>query len=275
MVNEVSNRHFIAGLPRSGSTLLSGILRQNPRIHAAMSSPVSPMFRALLPKMSSGSGFSMMFDDALRQTILLGVLDAYYSKIPNGHLIFDTSRAWHQMPALLQNLYPDSKIICCVRDINWILDSVEQILNKNPLQLSGMFGFKTSESVYDRVEQLMEPKKGFVGGCLASFREIWFGEYAGQVIVVPYDNLVKEPQRTMSRLYKALGEESFSHDFLNVDYDEPEYDKKLGMPGLHKVHKKVEYRERMPCLPPDLFAKYAELSFWKRPELNSRGVRII
>jgi len=36
--------HFIAGLPRSGSTLLAGILRQNPRFHAAMTSPVGAMY---------------------------------------------------------------------------------------------------------------------------------------------------------------------------------------------------------------------------------------
>ena len=33
--------HFISGLPRSGSTLLAGILRQNPRFHAAMTGPVA------------------------------------------------------------------------------------------------------------------------------------------------------------------------------------------------------------------------------------------
>ncbi|MEM5734156.1 sulfotransferase, partial [Shewanella algae] len=33
--------HFISGLPRSGSTLLSAILRQNPRFSAGMSSPVA------------------------------------------------------------------------------------------------------------------------------------------------------------------------------------------------------------------------------------------
>ncbi|MGA8585530.1 MAG: sulfotransferase [Roseiarcus sp.] len=31
--------HFISGLPRSGSTLLAALLRQNPRISAGMSSP--------------------------------------------------------------------------------------------------------------------------------------------------------------------------------------------------------------------------------------------
>ncbi|WP_332958084.1 hypothetical protein [Microcoleus sp. AR_TQ3_B6] len=32
--------HFISGLARSGSTLLSAILRPNPRFHSVMTSPV-------------------------------------------------------------------------------------------------------------------------------------------------------------------------------------------------------------------------------------------
>ena len=40
--------HFITGLPRSGgsSMLLSALLRQNPRFHAAMTSPVGGNFNA-------------------------------------------------------------------------------------------------------------------------------------------------------------------------------------------------------------------------------------
>jgi sulfotransferase len=40
--------HFISGLPRSGSTLLAALLRQNPRFTAGMSSPVYPLFRSML-----------------------------------------------------------------------------------------------------------------------------------------------------------------------------------------------------------------------------------
>lgn len=36
--------HFISGLPRAGSTLLAGLLRQNLRVHAAMTSPVGVQF---------------------------------------------------------------------------------------------------------------------------------------------------------------------------------------------------------------------------------------
>jgi sulfotransferase len=48
--------HFISGLPRSGSPLLAGILRQNPQFHAAMSSPVAPMMNGALEQMGVGGG---------------------------------------------------------------------------------------------------------------------------------------------------------------------------------------------------------------------------
>ena len=32
--------HFLSGLPRSGSTLLGALLKQNPKLHSGMSSPV-------------------------------------------------------------------------------------------------------------------------------------------------------------------------------------------------------------------------------------------
>jgi sulfotransferase len=44
--------HFISGLPRSGSTLLSAILRQNPRFHAGMTGPVGSLVDANLRVMS-------------------------------------------------------------------------------------------------------------------------------------------------------------------------------------------------------------------------------
>jgi hypothetical protein len=39
--------HLISGLPRSRSTFLAAILRQNPRIHVAIASPVGSLFSAL------------------------------------------------------------------------------------------------------------------------------------------------------------------------------------------------------------------------------------
>jgi sulfotransferase len=48
-----------------------------------------------------------------------------------------------------------------------------------------------------------------------------------------------------------------------VQYDAPEFDEALGVTGLHKVRPRVEVTARRSVLPPDLFEKYAALSFWQ------------
>ena len=54
--------HFISGLPRSGSTLLAAILRQNPRFSADMSGPLAGLFNTLLTEMSGKNEFSVFID---------------------------------------------------------------------------------------------------------------------------------------------------------------------------------------------------------------------
>lgn len=270
-----SRVHLISGLPRSGSTLLCALLRQNPHFTAAMTSPVASLIGALMPKMVGASEFAVFFDDARRRTVLRSVFESYYAEVPAGHVVFDTNRTWTGRAALLADLYPSSRIICCVREVGWIIDSIERMLRKNPLQLSRIFNFQPGGSVYSRIETLMNSDKGLIGLAWASFREAWFSENAGQLIVVSYDSLASRPEATMKMLYEELGEPPFTHDFDHVTYDEPDYDANLGMPGMHAVRHKVEYRKRDSYIPPDIFSKYADVNFWLRPEMNRRGVKII
>ena len=266
--------HLISGLPRSGSTLLCALLRQNPRFTASMTSPVASLCGTLHKTMSGGE-FAVFFDDEKRAVMLRGLFDSYYAGARADQVVFDTNRTWSGRAPLLKALYPRSRIICCVRATGWIIDSVERMLAKNPLQLSRMFNFQPGTSVYSRVEILMNSEKGLIGQPWSNLREAWYGSEAARLVVVPYDHLVRYPERTLRGLYEELGEPWFDHDFGNVVYDEPDYDALLGMPGLHKVRQKVEWQERQPSIPPDLFAKYANTHFWEKPELNVRGVRIL
>jgi sulfotransferase len=274
-VMATSRVHLISGLPRSGSTLLCALLRQNPRFAAAMTSPVASLIGVLMPKMAGASEFAVFFDDEKRRNVLRGVFDSYYADVPAGHVVFDTNRTWTGRASLLADLYPHARIICCVREVGWIIDSIERMLRKNPLQLSRVFNFQPGGSVYSRVETLMNSDNGLIGLAWASFREAWFSESARRLIIVSYESLASRPEVTMKRLYEELDEAPFAHDFDHVIYDEPDYDAHLGMPGMHRVQEKVEYRKRDSCIPPDIFAKYADVNFWLKPEMNRRGVKII
>src|SRR5487761_1457359 len=108
--------HFISGLPRSGSTLLAAILRQNPRFHAGMTSPVGAMYTALEAAMSRRNEAAVFIEDMQRRDVLKGVFDNYYRAIQREKLVFDTNRVWcAKLPGLTQ-LFPDARIVCCVRD---------------------------------------------------------------------------------------------------------------------------------------------------------------
>ena len=266
--------HFISGLPRSGSTLLGALLRQNPRFSASMTSPVASLLVALQSKMTGGE-FGVFFNDARRESVVRGLFESYYSGADRAEVIFDTNRTWTARTPLIMHLFPNSRIICCVREIGWIIDSIECMLAKNPLQVSRIFNFQPGASVYARVEAMMNSDSGLIGLPWSTLREAWFGAHAGQLVLLRYSSLVGEPGRVLSELYKLIDEPFFEHDLNNVVYAEADYDALLGMPGLHTVRNVVAPNNRKCTIPPDLFAKYSNTEFWARPELNPNRVTIL
>ncbi|MEG5060377.1 hypothetical protein QUB60_20895 [Microcoleus sp. A2-C5] len=63
----------MSGLPRSGSTLLSAILRQNPRFHSAMTSPVGGLTEQMLEAMSENNEFSVFISDEQKRQIIFSI----------------------------------------------------------------------------------------------------------------------------------------------------------------------------------------------------------
>ena len=261
--------HFISGLPRSGSTLLAAILRQNPEAHAAMSSPLSDIFIAALRTMSM-SETALFMSDAQRARILQSVLNAFYCHMPH-QLVYDTSRMWCAYTSPLLQLLPDSWIICCVRNPAWILDSIERLVQRNSMLVSKLFP-PEALNIYSRVELMM--KSGLVGASLHSLRQAWFGDQAGRLIAVRYESLAERPAEVMAALYAIIGERPFEHRFDNLEYDEPEFDSRLNMPGLHRISRRVKFTARQTILPPELFRQF-DGSFWNEPGQNPRGVAVL
>jgi sulfotransferase len=266
--------HFIVGLPRSGSTLLAGILRQNPRFHAAMTSPVGAMYMALESSMSRRNETAVFIDDTQRGDLLRGLFASYYRTIQAEKLVFDTNRIWcAKLPALTQ-LFPEARVVCCVRDIAWIMDSIERLVRKNAFELSGMFGFEPGNTVFTRVNRIAS-SDGMVGFALDALKEGFYGEQADRLILVDYEALAKAPRDTLRHLYELLSEPPFDHDLDNVDYAADEFDLALGAPGLHTIRRRVEWVERKSVLPPELFRRFENDSFWRRPDETLRRVSII
>ncbi|WP_199099804.1 sulfotransferase [Dyella sp. ASV21] len=268
--------HFISGLPRSGSTLLAALLRQNPGFSANMSSPVASLFSGVLPKMSGAGEYAPFFQGESRHRVLSGLFNAYHhSDIEQGKIVFDTNRTWTARLSLLDSLFPRSRVICCVREVPWVIDSVEKLVRANPTHVSSIFQSRNARNVYGRVKDLMDSEQGLVGLPWGSLREAWFGEHADKLIVVRYESLVRDPSKVMAGLYDHLGLPHFEHDFEHVDFVQDEFDLRLGMPGLHTVRRRVEPSSRTTLLPPDIFMKYADMNFWESEKMNIKKVAVL
>lgn len=266
--------HFISGLPRSGSTLLAGILRQNPRFHAAMTSPVGYIFMSMQTAISRKNETALFLDDDQKRALLKGIFVNAYHAIHPHKVVIDTNRLWCSKLPVLAELFPRAKMICCVRNISWIMDSIERIVRRNPFELSGMFGFDAGGTVFSRVNRLAS-SDGMVGFALDALKEAFFGEQADRLILVDYEALVRAPAATLARLYDFLGEPAFAHDFDQVEYDAQDYDLALGTAGLHTVRRKIAWTDRQTVLPPDLFARFGNDAFWTHAAGNIRNVPLI
>lgn len=264
MSNLKPTYHFISGLPRSGSTLLSALLKQNPRFHADMTSALGALISANIQIMSPGSEVSLLIEEHQRPLILKGLMDAYYSTMNSDQVVFDTNRSWCARLPLLNELSAGSKVIACVRDLPWIMDSIERLIRKNPFQNTRLFASDVDRStVYARVDALAR-QNSLVGFPFAALKEAFYGEYADNLLLVEYEYLARTPEKVLPLIYQFIDEPWYEgHDFNNVEYDAPEFDEALGLSGLHKVRPKVLFEPRSTILPPDLFNKFKEMDFWR------------
>jgi len=262
-LNSAQTFHLISGLPRSGSTLLAALLKQNPHFHAGMTSPVGSLYKSMLEQVSVDSEFGPVITQEQRQQLLRGLFTAYYQEQHDKQVIFDTNRSWCSHLSGILTLFPQAKIIACVRNVAWVMDSMERLYQANPFENTKLFADANERSnVYSRVDTLAQRNR-LVGFSWAALKEAYYGANAQSLLLIDYDLLTQKPETVLRLIYEFIGQPWFEHDFDNVVYDAPEFDHALGVPGLHKVQPKVAPQHRRTILPPDLFEQYSKLSFWQ------------
>jgi sulfotransferase len=202
------------------------------------------------------------------------MFDNYYHEVHPHKTVFDTHRIWCAKMPVIADLFPDAKVIACVRHAPWVIDSIERLVRKNKFEPSGIFNYDPTGTVYSRCEGL-SAGVGLVGFAWNALKEAYYGDESDRLMLLTYETLTREPQKAMEAVYDFVGAPAFIHDFDNVEYSADEFDARLGTPGLHRVGRKVEHAERRTVLPPDLFRRYENDSFWQDPKLNTRGVRIV
>jgi len=253
--------HFISGLPRSGSTLLTSILNQNPRFYSDISSPLARFIRAVITESFAGPGYKLQCPVEKRIKLSQSLIDTYYYD-KDYPVCFNTNRGWTLLLNVLNSINDNFKMICCVRDINWILDSFEILFRKNPFSVSQLYAEHESENVYSRCQALMSTGH-ILRFAYDGLKEAITSEHKNKLILIEYEQLAKHPEQTLKSIYHFIDEPYFEHDFNDIKAEYDEYDLDANIEGLHKIRKKVRFIERPTILPPDVWQAFSNLEVWR------------
>jgi sulfotransferase len=265
--------YFISGLPRSGSTLLSTILNQNPNIYAGISSPLFSLIGSVIDSLSFEIE-NCLIEENHRKEIIHSLFNGYFYNFDN-KIIFDTNRSWTKYSMLLKYLFPYTKILCCVRNISSIINSFEKLHQKNCLFKNYLFrNFKTKEdfshNIFSRVECLMG-NNGIISNPLLFLKEIYYRN-PEMILFIEYENLCKNPKKEVEKIYNFIEKQNYNHNFDNLfSNNYSSYDKILNLEGLHDVRKKVEHKKESIILPTEIIKEYSGLEFWRNSFCTSNA----
>ena len=125
--------HFISGLPRSGSTLITNLLKQNPEVHGESVTSLASLFGSINASWSNIEANQEYNNEQSKKGVMYSMLQGYYSHIDKP-IVFDKDRGWIALlPQLEAVLDRKVKIVVCVRNPAEILTSFERLRKDNPL----------------------------------------------------------------------------------------------------------------------------------------------
>jgi len=267
--------YFMAGLPRSGSTLLSSLLNQNPNLYSGPSSPVlSTMFvienHLLQDELYHG------YPKPDQMNAMIGdVINHFYGDVDQS-IVIDKNRAWvARVPYIEGYIKQKAKIICPVRDIEEVLTSMITMIRRNPYKEGNpRINFIDEQLVKlnipinddNRCEYIASPD-GILGQSLNAIMEGVNAGFGDRFHYVEYNNLINNPQDTLSKIYKFLGEEPFEHTFEGLGNSNRERDMETyGLEDMHEVRSVLKSTSKDPrkVLSTYVLNKCQGMDFWRQ-----------
>ena len=259
--------HFIAGLPRSGSTLLCNILNQNPRFHATSTSGILEIVLAIRNQWENVTALSASPNKEGKNLVLKGILPNYYETIERP-VVFDKSRGWGAYIELAEYILGrEIKMLVPVRSIVDILASFEKLYREQthsfqfPQEKSHFYEWQSLSGRADIWMRNDQP----VGIAYNRIRDSIDRGFGNRMLLVEFEQLTQYPNTTMESVYQFLEEEPFKHDFNNVEQVTQENDDIHGIPGLHLIRPKVEpvQVDARSIIGDTAFDKYDNAQFWR------------
>lgn len=222
----MNNIYFLSGLPRTGSTLLTSILSQNPKIHTDSNSPLCQLMWDM--KVSTENTEQINTRIEVKERMISSIPEVFYKGVTNN--IIDKCRTWtlpDNLELINKYITENPKIIVMLRPLVDILKSFVYIrtLNgwENPEQ--GLLDYN-SDPIMRALDAVNHAKS----------------INSDNFLFISYDELIDNPSEIIKKVYTFYEFESFNHDFYNIKNKNIEIDGSLRMFGLHDIRSTINRR---------------------------------
>ena len=223
----------LSGLPRSGSTLLSAILSQNPALHCEGNSPVCHLMWEMCNILSTHSEqIRANNKESAACDIVSQIPHIYYQNIPE-RIVLDKCRSWTiptNITMLETSMKIDTKIIIMTRPIIEIAESFAN-LYKNNHYSNDQINTKLRELLQPNSEPLMRSITGL--NCAKKSGD------GAKFLFISYDNLVTKTEETIRKIYTFCDWIPFQHSFNNIISKYAEDDTVYGLHGFHDIRQSI------------------------------------
>lgn len=266
--------HFLAGLPRSGNTLLSALLNQNPEIYSTPLSPLPTYMWDMANAAHSIENATRNVENKINaDRFLSSFMDNFYKEVKKP-IVIEREKAVGtpaNLAIIKQYITPTPKIIFTVRDILEILASFIRIdarYIKDDAANAQLY-INNYRSQKDFLCEYLMALNGDIDKGLLSLASAFYPENKGMFHIVEYNDLVFNPDDTMAKIYDFLEMPHYEHNFNKIEKIEKDNDEAIGLPkDLHDVRKSLSQSSTdVDILSDYIKHKYSNMEFWRNDSL--------
>lgn len=266
--------HFLAGLPRSGNTLLSALLNQNPEIYSTPLSPIPTYMWNIFNAANTVENSTRNIENKIKtETFLSSFMDNFYKEVEKP-IVIEREKALgtpYNLTIIKQYITPTPKIIFTVRDILEILASLIKINARYVKDdaVNAELYVSNYRSQKDFLCEYLMALNGDIDKGLLSLASAFYPENKGMFHIVEYNDLVFSPNDTMAKIYDFLEMPHYEHNFNKIEKIEKDDDEAIGLPkDLHDVRKSLSKSStNVDILSDYIKHKYSNMEFWRNDSL--------
>ena len=258
--NRIKKLFFLVAMPRSGNTLFTSIMNQNPNIACTANSITLEIIKDLF-LLKETDVFKNYPDHQSLDNVLDSVYVNYYKDWPQKYIIDRGPVMTKGNFQLMQKHFKKPfKCVVLLRDLMDVLASYMQWYTKEPTAFPNKYGCKNDE---EKLSMLMN-SKGSIAKELEAIKNAF--NYPDICHFIKYNDLVQNPQEEITKLYNFFNIPYYPHYFENlqqININGIPYDDTIVGNNMHKIKTEIkkEYNPYIEKIPQRIKEKYGHIKF--------------